>query len=270
MPYRHAHFYLLLLFPLTAAAFWPNYFSRLSASPWAFHVHGATASLWIALLAFQSWSIHRRRPALHRKAGFAGFALFPFFFVGGLLVIQTMAVKFAARADPFYEMFGARLGAIDIVSSLAIPWLFFQALRHRRKVQLHARYMLATVFFLISPILGRLLPILPPLSISGPHDLYRFGYAVQLGNGVALALALFLYFRARERGRPWLVVAGLIAVQCLLFETLARTAAWDALYASFAGMPVALLVNLGFAAGAAVVWAGWSAARPAARPPRTA
>src|SRR5687768_16585659 len=102
MPYRHAHLYLLLLFPLTGLAFWPNYFGRLAASPAAFHIHGATASLWIALLAFQSWSIHARRNAWHRSVGLASFALFPLFVAGGLLVIQTMAVKFAGRSDPFY------------------------------------------------------------------------------------------------------------------------------------------------------------------------
>src|SRR5688572_1810979 len=148
MPYRHAHYYLLLLFPLTGLAFWPNYFSKLAASPVAFHLHGMTASLWILLLAFQSWSIHRRRNALHRTVGLASFALFPFFVTGGLLVIQTMAVKFGGRVDPFYTAFGARLGLIDMVSSLAIPGLFYMALKRRRKVHLHARYMLAPILFL--------------------------------------------------------------------------------------------------------------------------
>ena len=96
MPYRHAHFYLLLLFPLAALAFWPNYFSIVRSAPFALHAHGVTAASWIALLAFQSWSIHRRRNALHRATGLAGLALFPFFVAGGLLVIQTMAAKVAA------------------------------------------------------------------------------------------------------------------------------------------------------------------------------
>ena len=121
LPYPRAHFWLLLLFPLTGLAFWPAYFSDFRAAPYAFHVHGITASLWIALLAFQSWAIHRRRNSLHRSVGLASFALFPFFLVGGLLVLQTMAIKFGIQADPFYQMFGARLGAIDAVSVIALP-----------------------------------------------------------------------------------------------------------------------------------------------------
>ena len=84
MPYRHAHWYLLLLFPLTGLAFWPNYFGKLGDSPYAFHVHGVTASLWIVLLAFQSWAIHRRRNHLHRSAGLASLALFPLFVAGAI------------------------------------------------------------------------------------------------------------------------------------------------------------------------------------------
>src|SRR6185436_14831501 len=104
MPYRHAHWYLLSLFPLAGLAFWPNYVSRLADSSAAFHLHGITASLWIGLVAFQSWSIHHRRNALHRSLGLASFALFPFFVTGGLLIIQSIAGKFATAADPFSAM----------------------------------------------------------------------------------------------------------------------------------------------------------------------
>ncbi len=266
MPYRHAHWYLLLLFPLTGLAFWPNYFGKLADSPYAFHVHGATASLWIALLAFQSWSIHRRRNALHRSAGLASLALFPLFIAGGLLVIQTMAVKFAAGSDPFYDVFGARLGAIDALSSAAMPFLFYLALKERRKVHLHARYMLAPVLFLLPPILSRLMPALPPLAIAGPADFHRFGYGVHIADALAVALAAALYLHAPKWGRPWLVVGALVAAQSLAFETLGRTAAWERLFEAIGSVPTALVATLGLAAGAAAAWAGWAAGRIPARP----
>lgn len=265
MPYRHAHWYLLLLFPLTGLAFWPAYFSKFASAPSAFHVHGLTASLWIALLAFQSWTIHRRRNALHRSAGLGSFALFPFFFVGGLLVIQTMAVKFGSGADPFYAAFGARLAAVDALSSLAIPCFFYMALRRRRKVHLHARYMLAPILFLLGPILSRLMPILPPLAIAGPQDFHHFGYALHLANALAVAVAALLWLSAPKFGRPWLVAAGLVAAQSLLFETVGRMGAWEAAVAAMASVPTPLVVSLGLIAAAGIVWAGWNAGRA---PPR--
>jgi len=265
MPYRHAHWYLLLLFPLTGLAFWPNYFSKFSASPYAFHVHGITAALWIALLAAQSWTIHHRRAALHRGVGMTSLALFPFFLVGGLLVLRTMAHKVGTREDPFYDLFGARLGTMDALSSIALPFLFYTAIRWRRKVQVHARYMLAPVLFLLGPILSRLMPALPPLAIAGPETFYRFAYGLHLANGIAVAVAAFLYVKAPRHGRPFLIVGGLVLLQSLLFETLGRTRGWEALYASLAEVPAALLVSLGLAAGILAGAAGWIGGQPPAR-----
>jgi hypothetical protein len=267
MPYRHAHYWLLLLFPLTGLAFWPNYFSVFATSPYAFHVHGVTASLWILMLAFQSWSIHSRQNALHRTAGLSVLILLPLFTVGGVLVLQTMAVKFAASTDPLFVTFGARLGALDFISTLAIPVLVYLALKWRRKVHLHARYLLVTVFFLIPPILSRLLPALPPLAIEGPQHFHRFGYGVHIAIGMTILLAAFLYARAPKHGRPFLIVGSLCALQMLIFETAARTAWWEGLFAALASVPAPLLIGLGLAGGALAAWLGWAAdARREARP----
>lgn len=265
MPYRHAHWYLLALFPLTGLAFWPNYFSKFAASPYAFHVHGITASLWILLLAFQSWTIHSRRNSVHRLAGWASLVLFPLFLVGGLLVLQTMAVRFGAQDGPFYSQFGARLGAIDTVSSIALPFLFYMAIRWRRKVHLHARYMLAPVLFLLPPILSRLMPALPPFAITGPETFHRFGYGVHAADGIAVAAAAFLYWKAPKHGHPFAIVGALILLHSLLFETLGRSEGWEPLYASLAFVPTSLIVSLGLAAGILAGAAGWIGGQPPAR-----
>ena len=266
MPYRRAYIFLLLLFPLTALAFWPAYFSKLTTSSAAFHVHGATASLWIAMLAFQSWSIHRGRNAQHRLVGWASLGLFPLFLGGGLVIIHSMAVKFGAQADPFYSQFGARLGIIDTVASAGIAWLYVEGLRKRRKVQLHARYMIATIFFLLSPILGRLMPILPPFAMSGPDDLYRFAYSVQAGNAAALGLSAWLWLQAPKHGRAYLITAGAIVLQMILFETVGRSAAWKTFFIGIATVPAGTVFASGLVAGAGLAWLGWTLV-PARRPP---
>jgi hypothetical protein len=259
VPYRHAHYWLLLLFPLTGLAFWPNYFSDPGAAPLAFHVHGATASMWIALLAVQSWSIHQRRNDLHRSLGYGSLILFPLFTVGGILVLQTMAAKFQLGTDPFYEVFGARLAAIDAVATAGIGYLFFMALKTRRKVHLHARYMLTTVFFLFAPILSRIMPALPPFAINGPGDFYRFGYGVHTANLLTIALSFALYLRAPKHGRPFLLIAALIGLTSIAFEFLGRTDIWESLFVASAAVPLPISVTIAFLASAAVSWLGWNA-----------
>lgn len=257
MPYRHSHYYLLALFPLTLFAFWPGYFSDLRGAAYSAHVHGVTASLWIALLAMQSWSIHRRQNALHRMLGYASFVLFPFFTVGGLLVIQTMAVKYAGGVSPFYDVFAPGLALLDGLSTLAIPYLFFMALKHRRKVHRHGAYMLCTIFFLLAPITTRILSDYPPFEVTGPDTFHRFGWALHFSNlAVALGL-LWLHRRYPKSGGAFLVTGGLVAMQSILFAFVAPLAAWQSLFVAIGTVPLPLLVSIGFAASVAVTWAGW-------------
>src|SRR6478672_6809423 len=96
MPYRHAHLYLLLLIALSGLAFWPVYLAVIPTAAVEVHTHSLTATLWISLLAFQSWAIHHRRNDWHRAVGMASLAVFPLFFAGSVLIVHTLASKFAA------------------------------------------------------------------------------------------------------------------------------------------------------------------------------
>src|SRR5215203_5407690 len=98
MPFRHAHWWILPLFPFAALAFWFSYLSVLSTSPASYHLHGITASLWLILLAIQSCSIHHGRRAFHRTNGLVSFALFPLFLAGGATIFVGMAQRYVAAS----------------------------------------------------------------------------------------------------------------------------------------------------------------------------
>jgi hypothetical protein len=267
MPYRHLHFWLLGLFPLVFLAFLPGYFLAFRSSSWAFHIHGGTASAWIALLAFQSWSIQRRRNALHRTAGMASLVVFPLFFAGSLLILHSMAAKFATGTDLFYVPHGSRLAAIDAVAVVAIGWFYWEGLRSRRNVQLHARWLAATVLFLLAPIFGRLIGIaVPGLMIRGPEDFHLFPTAVRIANLLVLAIALLLAQRSAGYRRPMLAAAGLVVLQMLVFELAAGLAPWEALLVAISRVPAPAMFSAGLAVGALLAWLGWAAVPP--RPAR--
>jgi hypothetical protein len=270
MPYRHAHWFVLAIFPLAALAFWPSYLAQVRSAGIEMHAHGITASLWVALLAFQSWSIQRGEKPLHRAAGMLSLALFPLFLAGGVSIFIGMAQRFATAASPFHVVYAPRLAWLDVASVIGISLFYFFALRHRANVQLHARYLLATPLFLIPPVLSRLSPFVPALQVRGPDEIYKIGYGVLIATTIATAIALFLAVRSGRHGRPFFITAGLLLVSMVLFETVGRWPAWQRLFARFADVPVLPAVTATFALGAFIAWAGWIAGgktRPAVPQP---
>jgi len=261
MPYRHAHWFLLALFPLAALAFWPGYLATIGTAPLQMHAHGVTATLWLMLLVAQSWTIHSGRNAVHRTLGAASLALFPLFLAGGSMIFLGMAQRYVEAASPFYTLFASRLALIDLVSVAAFALCYYEALRLRRTTQLHARYMLATVIFLLPPILGRLMPILPPLAIAGPADFWKLGIGFQLANAITAALAFGLALRSGRHGRPFFLAGAATLLAALLFEFLGPLPAWQALFVQFAVVPPLPFALAAALIGAGIAYAGWTAGR---------
>jgi len=264
MPFRFAAYVLIAMIGTTIVAFWPKYFSRLASAPWGFHFHGITAGLWMLLLAFQSWSIHNRQRRLHRIAGIGSLALFPFFLAGSVAVVLSMAQ--ATPVNPFYQVYGARLGVMDATTPFILGWLYFHALSARRTVQLHARFMMATPLLLIMPIVSRLAPrYIPALAMQGPEDFHLFAWSLRIANFVSVACAAWLFATSPRFGRPFLVTGIFMLVQAVLFETVASTRAWPSAFLAMGRLPMLPTLLLTFLAAAAVCWFGWRAGTPSKR-----
>jgi hypothetical protein len=262
MPYPRAHYYLLGLIGLVGLAFWPNYFSRLGDVPWALHAHGITASLWLLLLISQSWAIHHGKRSLHRAAGRSSFVLAPLFLASGFLVLKSMAQQ-TYGGHAFYEVFGAGLGLLDLLAVLFFAGFYYGALRHRRRVQLHARYLLATVLLLATPIASRLfLFYVPGLQVRGPEDMHLFAIGVHLGNAIGLAIALGLFLPAPKHGRPFLLAALFLVLSSIAFQWLAAASPWQALFRSIGQAPSLAMAAIGLLLGALALWLGLRGSAP--------
>jgi hypothetical protein len=250
---------VLALLVVTFVAFWPGYFARLPDKKIAHHYHAASAVLWKLLAIAQSWTIHHDRIALHRKIGLAIFVLFPFFLIAGMWVIHVEAMTLAGDFTSIEGQQIAQFGFFDPLANIAFALLFYGGLKYRSKVQLHARYMLGALLFVISPIVFRLLPMAIP--VLRPEE--NFSYAMAGGNLIALAVALCLYWQAPRHGRPFLIAAGFIAAQAITFDTLGRIPDWAPMFASVASVNLVFLLLLTGIVSLGIAWHGWvSGARP--------
>lgn len=266
MPFRHAHWWILGLFPLSALAFWPGYLSVISTSPPSYHLHGVTASLWLGLLAMQSWSIHHGRRGFHRANGLISFALFPLFLAGGASIFVGMAERYVAAATPFHAIWPPNLAWLDFVAVGGMAWFYFQALKQRRKVGPHSSYLLATAVFLLPPILGRLAPLPLGLDLSQPENFARMGPSFHLGNVATALISFAIAARAGRNGKPFVIAGLLVLLSTLLFEVPGGTAAWKSLYVHAAAIPTLPMALAAALAGAAFGWAGWEAGKKERRP----
>ncbi|MBA3526631.1 MAG: hypothetical protein H0T82_06900 [Sphingomonas sp.] len=258
MPYRHAHWYLAAVLALAGLAFYPQYLSKISTAPAQYHMHGITATLWVLMLIAQSWTIHHDRRSLHRTLGTTSLLLFPLFLAGGSTIFLGLAQRFV-EGSAFHVMYGPRLAWLDFVGVGGVAYLYYEALRQRRKVHAHSRYMLATIFFLLPPIFGRLSAI--PLGVKGPEDFDKLGTGFQVVNVLTAALAFWLAYRSGRHGRPFAVAGILTLVAALLFQTIGGMPAWRSMFARAGELPPAPFALAAGLAGIAIAYAGWTAGR---------
>src|SRR5918995_714834 len=108
MPYRHAPYYVLICLAVVVAGFWPSYFAAWNDVPWQFHAHGIAANIWVLMVLFQSWAVHKDQLPLHRAVGTSSLILFPFLIAGLAAIIDLTAKGFAAADSPVRVMFGGQ------------------------------------------------------------------------------------------------------------------------------------------------------------------
>ena len=267
MPYRQAPYYILVVIAVIALGFWPSYFAKWGAVPWQFHAHGVAASIWVLMVLAQSWTVHRDQLPIHRAVGKSSLLLFPFL-IGGLAAIIDVTGKGFVSGDGLSrQMFGGQFLIGLALAIAAYVVLYYRALKFRRKVWLHSGYMLATPLILFESPFSRLMTVvLPPLYIRGPQDFGRIIPSIEWAMAVELVIIAVLWFRFRDKAKPFLVAAGFIVAQMLTMGLMADNAVLESLLTVIGRLPSAVMVMAGFAIGAATSWAGWQAGKRPAVP----
>lgn len=179
--------------------------TAFASAPWHVHLHAAVFSLWIALYLVQNALVARGRFGPHRALGVFG-TIWAFVMVGVGIHTTVMALALH-RVPPFFPP-GVFL-VLDVAGVLTFAALTLAAVALRRDGAWHKRLMLCGTVMVMSPALGRLLP----MPLLGPWA----SWAVS-GTMLLYVLVAVLYDKAtRGRVHPaYAWGAGAIALTQLL------------------------------------------------------
>ena len=149
--YRFSARFFVVFLALTVWAFWPSYFARLFEQPTSgYHAHGIVLALWLGMLVVQAQLIRTQRRSWHRQLGKLSYVVAP-----GVVVITTVFVHQRVSPGlvglPQLPAMALHFLALMLLSLVAFAVFYGLAIARRRDSQTHARWMLCTVFPLVTP-----------------------------------------------------------------------------------------------------------------------
>jgi len=184
--HRQVFFVFLIFTGMAAIAFWPNYFGRLSAVfPEQIHLHAVAMSAWCFMLVSQALLIRTGKPSIHRWIGLSSYLLVPFLLWSGIRITRFTLEGSNAPAEILYT------NAALMINSLIVFGVFYVlAIRYRKHTGNHARYMVSTIFPILTPVTDRLIYFHFPELV--PHAPTLLGMPLVPSFGFALADLLVL------------------------------------------------------------------------------
>jgi len=215
--YRHAHWYFLAALAAIVAGFWPSFFRPLGAGDFAHSLHGVTATLWIVVLATQSWLMSLGLVHWHRRVAWAALLLLPVLILSAL---RMVAVMFANPDMP--PFLPPLLAFIDLPSVAFLIVLVTLALWNVRTPAAHKRFMAATVLLGFPPALTRLYA-----RVLAPQVDFMMALHASLVTVEVILLALVVADRrAGERRLAYPLSLGFFAVLHALMLPVSASGAW--------------------------------------------
>ena len=194
----------------------------------------------------------------------ASLFLFPFLIAGLAAIITRQAQNWVER-EPLHLLYGPGFLIGTMVAMAAYVTVYYRALKYRRKVWVHAGYMLSTPLILFESPFSRAAGfVFPPFHVSSPADFPHVMSSIEWSCAIELAIIAIIWWRVRERARPFLLTAGFIVVEMLAMGQASNFALLKRFDTFLGHVPSVTVVLTGMAIGAATSWLGWNAGKRSA------
>jgi hypothetical protein len=198
--YRNAVFYFLAALLILIGGFWTSYFSRLGGDiSFGHHFHGISMLAWMLLLIVQAWFIRKGKRPIHRTTGKISFLLAPMVVVSGIYI----TLENIAKRDIPYSPGALSIFWFSIFLMVMFASVYWLAIRHRKDMQLHQRYMASTALVFLVPGLARLSE-----KIGATFEIWTPSFfQTMLIPGIITVLLIVDDYRKGKIRSPYIVVA---------------------------------------------------------------
>lgn len=187
-------------------------------APTHWHLHGLSAIAWYILLIIQPWLYHNRPLKFHRKVGMISIMVAGFV---GASAINMIMISLGVMSDQS-PLFPVRysLSFVDFISITGFLLSVALAVIYSKNTQVHARWMISTVFWVLAPGTVRF-SFIPLGAYFQPEKFsdFPFGWTdVYIWNQVLIVLILlFLIIRDYRKQKTIYLSYSLVLIANIFF-----------------------------------------------------
>jgi len=213
--FQKAHLWLIIPFLIVFLGFYFSYWSKFKEAQFTQHLHGLTATAWFILIIVQPFLYQKSKMDLHRRLGIIGV-----FIAGGVVFSAMQIIPNNLRLENVVEHLRYSFVFADFIFVIGFSYAVIMAIINKNNIDLHARYLFSTVFWVMLPALSRLIYF--PLFINyGFPTPISFLQCVYIAGGlIILALIVLIlldYLRERKFFRPYVLVTVTNGIVLLLW-----------------------------------------------------
>ncbi|WP_455169914.1 hypothetical protein [Aegicerativicinus sediminis] len=146
--YKNLGYIFLLLIPMAILAFYKSYLVKSPLNndriDGYIHFHAVVAAMWVVLLISQPLLLRYKQFKAHRLLGKISYLIFGLLVLSFLPLIQRTYSDFASSINPIMDL-------------LLLLIFYPLAIKNKKKVTVHMRYMIAVTLIFIGPTVARIL-----------------------------------------------------------------------------------------------------------------
>ena len=222
--YNNSQYLFIGLAIICFFGFYKTYFGSLtsfSSTKFVIHCHAITVTLWLFILIIQPILIAQKKIVQHKFLGRLTYYLFPFVIIFMLLMEKSLYQKLELGHSPHQNNLAGLFAPFTNTFPFALFYLL--ALKYKKNVRVHARYMVGTGLMLLSSALWRIFNRWFNLDIGS-----SFEYALFITLFVILALIIYDRLKGiRIKDNPFTLIAIIHLVTNVLSISFPHTTYWQ-------------------------------------------